>query len=82
MRRTYRVDFRCTCGHVPVMIPELILESGPTRGGTAAELWPDGDYPHPLASELRCFVWCDQAGGYVRASGPERMVFVPWGEFV
>jgi hypothetical protein len=78
---TYMVDFRCTCGRVHA-VAEMLIEDGPTEAGTAAELWPTGDYPPAVADELRSQVWCEQAKEYVKISGPERLLFAPWRRFV
>jgi hypothetical protein len=60
----------------------LVIDHGPDRAGTVAELWPSGDYPTAVTETLRDEVWCDLAGNFKDerpgAAGAHAEKVSPW----
>lgn len=51
----------------------LVIENGPDRAGTVAELWPNGNYPPAVAEKLKALRWCSAVGEYVAMDDPARL---------
>jgi hypothetical protein len=67
----YAVDIICPkCGERHLMIRSLMLEGGPTKAGSLAELSGNQPLVPNLARLLNEGVWCETEGGYV--SQPDR----------
>ncbi|MGD8626624.1 MAG: hypothetical protein PVJ34_18955 [Anaerolineae bacterium] len=54
-----------------------MIEGGPDRAGTVAELWPRGDYPPSVAEKLKRETWCPAMEDYVPIDDLERLVISP-----
>jgi hypothetical protein len=55
----------------------MVIDDGPEQPGTAAELWPHGNYPLSVAEKLNALRWCDAVGEYVLMDDPERLTIFP-----
>ena len=82
--RPYSATYTCPhCGQPHLVaggLPGLglVIEHGPDyHAGTAAELWPRGDYPPAVAETLEAMTWCAGVGKYVEMGEPERLVAAP-----
>ena len=81
--RTYRVEYLCDrCGEVHLVggggvLDGLVLDRGPLRVGTVAELWPSGGLPSVVAALLADLIWCDGVGEYVGMGDPAWVVLTP-----
>jgi hypothetical protein len=81
---SYTVTLNCPrCGgeHLVVggLVGALLIEDGPDREGTIAELYAGRELPAVLTRLLNDKVWCDHAGEYVLIGDPARVVLTPKG---
>jgi hypothetical protein len=79
---SYTVTLSCRrCGgeHLVVggIVGALLIEDGPNREGTIAELYAGRELPAVLVSLLNDKVWCDDAGEYVLIADPARVFLTP-----
>jgi len=81
--RLYSATYACPhCGQPHVVAGGgpgvgMVIDHGPDRPATAAELWPKGDYPPSVTEKLKALRCCDAAGGYVEMADPERLTIHP-----
>jgi hypothetical protein len=79
---SYAVTLNCSrCGteHIVVggLVGALLIEDGPDRAGTIAELYAGRELPAVLVSLLNDKVWCDDAGEYILIADPARVFLTP-----
>ena len=55
----------------------LVIENGPDRPGTIAELYEGQELPGVLVRLMTDTPWCDQVGEYVPMDDPARVVLRP-----
>lgn len=55
----------------------LVIENGPDRPGTIAELYEGRELPAVLVRLLNDKVWCEQAGDYILIADPARVQLTP-----
>lgn len=78
----YNLDVGCPrCGKLHRVIGGpwggLMIEHGPDRPGTIAELYESRELAAVLVRLLNGKVWCDQAGDYVLMDDPARIHLPP-----
>ena len=79
---SYTVTLNCPrCGseHLVVggLAGALLVEDGPDREGTIAELYAGRELPAVLVRLLNDKVWCEDAGEYVLIADPARVILTP-----
>ncbi len=80
----YNVDLdcpRCGTAHRVIggLVGSLMIENGPDRPGTIAELYEGRELPAVLVRLLNDKVWCETLGEYGLMDDPARVHLTPKG---
>jgi hypothetical protein len=76
--RWYIVDLRCPkCDKVHRVSTRYWVHDGPTKAGSLADLYPDGNLPRDLVLLLAKLVWCPTVEQWVNQTDHAQVFLRP-----